>query len=300
MHDPVMTNRHAIAALECSDFDRALELFRENAKKAPGHLSFNNLGKFYYDEGYRTKDRTWRSARKLGLYYLEKARGITANRVNLLNIGTALFDVGTYDTGDYGEAYEAFCVAEKFDSTGIAKYDAGICLLAAKEYEKAKDAFSALTKMDEDGLLQLPEEKDPRVALLFSSILSSSSFDHTENEELIERVLAKVDEYDRISLLYLLGRYEEVNESCDSFLKLWVPDTELAAMLLDSDSRCCGGKASLIRDRLSIGVDKKTVARMLRSPQSLKETAGHFSYCEPLIRECGYYGCERHHTPLPT
>jgi tetratricopeptide (TPR) repeat protein len=300
MHDPGMTNRHAIAALECSDFGQALELFRENAKKAPGRLSFNNLGKFYVDEGYRTKDGTWRNAWKLGLHYLTKAREIKADRVILLNIGIALFDVGTYDTGDYGEAYEAFCVAEKFDSTGIAKYDAGICLLAAKEYEKAKDAFSALTKMDEDGLLQLPEEKDPRIALLFSSILSDPSFERAENAGLIEHVLAKVDEYDRISLLYLLGRYEEVNECCDSFLKLWVPDTELAAMLLDSDSRCCGGKASLIRDSLSIGVDKKTVAKMLRSPQSLKDTAGHFSYCEPLIRECGYYGCERHHTPLPT
>ena len=293
MGDMITTNQNALAALERDDFNVALELFRENARKFPCHLALNNLGEFYFDNGNRMKNGKWRCAQQLGLCYLQKARVIETNRVNLLNIGTALFTIG-----NLGEACNVFKLAEENDLTGIARYNTGVCLLAAKKYKEAESVFLDLTHQSYNGLLSLPVEYDPRVALLFSSLLSQSALDYSDRAELVEDVLAIIDDYDKIALLYLLGRYEELIDLSDLFLDQWIPSVELVAMILESAIRINGGKAEKVIERIQLNSDA-SVDEMIHSPQLLRKTALSFNYSTPLIEECGYYGCIQHHTPLP-
>ena len=299
MQDIVITNERALAALEQDDFDRALELFRENARSAPCHLTFNNLGKFYFDNGNRMKNGKWRCARQLGFRYLQKAKAIATNRVNLLNIGTALFN-----DKKPGEAFEVFELAAENDLTGIAKYNTGVCLLAEKKYQEAKGVFLDLARQSDDGRLRFPEEvdpeHDPKVALLFSSLLSHSALDY-HDPELVGHVLASVDDSDKIALFYLLGRYEELVELSDSFLDSWIPSVEVSAMILDGALRIGGEKAGQLTERIRLFRlnGNASVGEMIRSPQLREKTALSFRYSAPLIEDCGYYGCRQHHTPLP-
>ena len=293
MRDIITTNQNALAALEQSNFNVALELFRENAHNSPCHLTLNNLGKFYFDHGNRMKNGKWRCAQQLGLCYLQKARLLETNRVNLLNIGMALFTIG-----NLGEAYNVFELAVKNDLTGVARYNTGVCLLAAKKYKEAECVFLDLTHQSDKGLLNLPVENDPRVALLFSSLLSHSAHDYSCRAELVEHVLTIVDDYDKIALLYLLGHYKEIIELSDLFLDQWIPSIELSAMILDSAVRVSGEKAEHIKERIQLN-GNASFGNIIHSPQLLHKTALLFNYSTPLIEECGYYGCNQHHTPLP-
>ncbi len=294
MRDTIIMNQNALDALEQSNFNAALELFRENARNVPCHLTLNNLGKFYFDHGNRMKNRKWRCADQLGLCYLQKARSIATNRVNLMNIGMALFAVGNPI-----EACNIFELAGYNDLTGIARYNTGVCLLAMKKFKEAEYVFLDLTRQSDDGIVNFSEEHDPRVALLFSSLLSQSAFGYSGSAELVEHVLARIDDYDKIALLYLLGHFEELIELSDSFLDNWIPSIELSAMILDSAVRIGGEKAEQVKERIRQN-SKASVGKMIRSPQLLNKTALAFNYSAPLIEECGYYGCRQHHTPLPT
>ena len=79
--------------MEClskQDFAGAQKLFFDNARTAPSHETYNNLGYFLCTEGLECRSGKTRYAGKLGFSYLLKAEKLKCTSVNQSNIAGEL------------------------------------------------------------------------------------------------------------------------------------------------------------------------------------------------------------------
>ena len=100
-------NAEALEILSQGNFIGAQRKFQINAKKHPGHQTFNNLGQYYFTEGLEMKNGKVRNADTLGIYQLKKAEKLQQTPLNLTNLGVAYYERAkyiTYSPSDYEAA----------------------------------------------------------------------------------------------------------------------------------------------------------------------------------------------------
>ena len=85
-------NAEALEILSQGNFIGAKRKFQINAKKHPGHQTFNNLGQYYFTEGLEMKNGKVRNADTLGIYQLKKAEKLQQTPLNLTNLGVAYYE----------------------------------------------------------------------------------------------------------------------------------------------------------------------------------------------------------------
>lgn len=82
-------NQMALMCLSKQNWQIAQQLFFQNARKNPSHESYNNLGIYLTLEGITCKNGNVRSAKKLGMKYLQRAMEMCESSINLCAVAKA-------------------------------------------------------------------------------------------------------------------------------------------------------------------------------------------------------------------
>lgn len=290
--DIVHSNEEALAILEQGDFSRALVILKQNAKMNPNHLTWNNLGLFYYEHGNEIKGARWVAAKKLGMHYMSKAANAAYHPINMMNLANCLFQLKEYTAAM--QLYERITEPQY---QLICQYNRGACLLALGEYRRAEDVFTALTNPADAEALQALGAASPEIPLAFSIAMQVWRGEKKRSaSNSIDVPQLNLDLYDEIRLYFLLGEHRKVLELQDSFLQAWQPDEIICAMLLKSMEKVSGELAS---ERQKALLDACPEACKFFSYSQRDKLLQNCTYIPPIIELCGYYGCKQHHTPLP-
>jgi len=294
LYDVKVINSDALSALCQNDTYQAQELFRKNAKINPSSVSFNNLGVFYISEGIYTLDNSFRTAKKLGVSYLEKARMIKPLNLSYLALGRVCFEDNDYNG--------AIC---NFKKANALKSEYGTLYNLALSYYRngmPENAISSFKK----ALLACSEESyfDTYASYLFSLIQVdmkmcheqiASLFDDDTNNTAIERFV----------LAYLCDDMHLAEHLINRMLCDFDVGIEVTAMVFDCLIRY--GKENKAEEYLNqkVQILKETMNYFFKQnikkykeiflhKEYRKEVIATYQYIAPLVEQCCYYGCMMH------
>ena len=299
-------NEKALDILSKGKFLQAQQLFFENARMAPSHETYNNLGWYLFTEGLECKNGKVRNAEKLGTYYLQKAESIRHTSVNLNNIAYVM-EI---------QRNLAYC------QTGVESRD--ICRAAYEYTEKALQLkYSNEAEYNRLRFLYLCDSRSTEVLSGLEKL--SGQFDepdciefllnvlciHARLHECLERLAQyrdKLDELCLMSLYCICGEYEKGAGLCGRIYEKYALRPVDIAMLADCLIRSGQPEKALTLKQAwqedAAPETKKAAQAFCREADRIFDSAAYraeliqgYRFRPPVIPLCGYFGCKRHGTP---
>lgn len=301
-------NAEALEILSQGNFIGAQRKFQINAKKHPGHQTFNNLGQYYFTEGLEMKNGKVRNADTLGIYQLKKAEKLQQTPLNLTNLGVAYYERAkyiTYSPSDYEAALEYFTRANELKTASWRLYNMAACLWRLERYEEASAVLKRLCS-------DYPKEKIRRECATGAMAPYAFSLLKTHRSEQWGQLLKTkiqcsekdMEIYDRFTLFYLGGKLEQATVLCtqimNEILKEWQPNLSVLAMLID-----CAIQHSLFENWQMLmkylsensRENNRILRKLVKDEQFRMKTIQSFHYEMGMTYPCGYFGCPKHRVP---
>nr|WP_319489345.1 hypothetical protein [uncultured Caproiciproducens sp.] len=295
-NDVETINDIALQMISIRNFSAAQYNFRQNAKKNPSFLTFNNLGVYYITEGIELPNGKVHSARKLGLKYLKRAEAYSQSQLNLMAIGDVYFNEKSYDV-----ASDYFRRACKFNDYYISLNNLGASLYMLGKYEEASTNFqNALSHCNCSDYSDIY----PAKSTIYSSYaFSVVHYNKEESLDILHRML-KSDishiEVDEFVLAYLCNDLLLAKKLCQRMFDSWHVDASVMAMVFDCLFMLKEGNEAekYLNYQLKhlAGYDYNTKPEIYRLKKSFsqhdyrKEEIANFQYSPPLIKGCHYVG----------
>lgn len=290
-----MLNQIALRALEQNKIYQAQSLFRENAKKNPGYLTFNNLGVFYVFEGlFNQNDLIIRRGVRLGINYLKKAQVYKKTFFTFLALGHAFFKIEDYDGAieSFEQAYmlrsdyeSAYNLANSFYRKGVYKeavkwFKRSVSLCNSSEYAMTYSAF------------------------LFSLLMVNKDKCHEKIINLLEDKTSYF-EYDKFIIAYLCGDMEMAEKQIKPMFEKFDLGIDVIAMAID----CLFilNKHEQAKKYLEYELENceyytqfeiKKIKKVFSHEDYRKKIISSFVHIIPVVDiQCCYFGCKLHSNP---
>jgi tetratricopeptide (TPR) repeat protein len=291
-------NEQALKQLRQGAFSEAQLLFRENAKKNPSLLTWNNLGVFYMTEGMTLANGKVIQATRKATQCLQTAEICGPLTPTYMALGHLCFDAKEYDRAElyferavaYGDSYVAF-------------NNYGVLLYTQYKYEKAALAFEKALE------LCTSEEK----SILFSSYaFSVLPYDRQRCMEILHDICKRdishilVDEF---VLAYLCDDLEKTEGLCEQMLESWTINCDIVAMVFDYYFK--SGNADQAKSYLQKKVSElqeydynttreiRCVKDAFFDAECRMKLIKKYRYIPPILTGYYYYGCRQHGTITP-
>ena len=217
-------NRKALVALEKGEFDVAQQLLRINLKNNPSHLSYNNLGFFYVDNGMTLEDGRCINASKIGMRYLKKASELDVSYKNCMAIGM----MSRFDNA-YKIMEKAFEKALSCKEDYAAYYNLGSTYIKENTIEKAVDAFIKA--------FEFAKNENDRYATALALLHLSQ-----KNKKIDSNIYLKYLDYageekridDEVAVLYFMGRQDLIISNYIEAIEEEYCEMPVIAMIVDA------------------------------------------------------------------
>lgn len=286
-------NQFALEALSRNELYEAQNLFRQNAKRYPCFITFNNLGIFYVFEGLYKPDYSRRRAKKLGISYLKKAELYQKSRLTMLGLGQAYFEIKDYKEAskNFQEAYEYKPDYATTHDLALSFYMQGMYREASMWFKKAlsicsRDDYAETCAIYAFSLLQIDKRK-------CHEVLSDLLKDDTEYMEV-----------EKFTLAYLCNDLEAAVSQIKPMLEHFSIEVEEMAMVFDCLFKLDKKEEAMeyLRNKVefleecdyNFQPEIKRLKKVFSQEEYRKEAILSYQYIIPPVKQCCYYGCKQH------
>lgn len=221
-------NHLAMEHLEDEDSSKAQFYFRQNRRKNPCYISYQNLGFYYVSEGMFLKSGKTQIALKLGLKYLKKAESFTRTYENVMAIGKAF-----YRLNNCKSASDYYRIAITLKEDCLSLNNLGASLYHLNEYKDASYISKAIEKCTSSKDANIISDKPE---LYSSYAFSLLRFDKNKSHKVLKQILEKDFfhiEIDEFTIAYLCGDFQLAGSLCPELFKKWHLQPPDIAMVLD-------------------------------------------------------------------
>ena len=295
-------NSDALLALIDQNWDKAQELFYQNAIENPSHKTYNNLGHYLWSEGLICKDGKHRNAKKLGLHYIIKSSELGVSAVNCCAVAEAADHAFFYDNENSAPTISfALDYLEKvlrMDDAPDIRYN----------YYRF---LYLLSPSDEIHLARLRElvidyATEESVGFYFNLLCIHSKKE--EGLECIARYGDMIDESDLLHFYAKMGLYDEGIAISEAVCDHYCIDESIAAAVIecslgandDTEGKRIGDIIlAKIRDEsdfCNTGSGDIRFNKLITSRELRRELLDVQFYVPPMISCCCYFGCNIHNT----
>lgn len=286
-------NEAALEALSQNEIYQAQTLFRQNAKKNPCFITFNNLGVFHVFEGLVKSDNSGRRATKLGVRYLKKAEAYQKSNLTLLALGSVCSDAK-----DYEEASEYFRQACELKPDYASIYNCGVSYYMQGEYGEAVQWFQkALDICNSDYYSEM------FIPYTFS-LLYSNKKEFLEAFHKMLKFKSESMEWETFIFAYFADELLMAESQIEYMLENFSLDIHDMAIVFDCLLKL--GKEEKATEYLKQKLENLEESDYNMQPEinRMKKALFHAHYRAkliadyrhkiPFIEQCCYYGCKQH------
>lgn len=220
----------ALVYLSSQNWRMAQQMFLKNVKDNPSHETYNNLGNYLIHEGFTRKDGNVKSAKRLGLIYLQRAAKISSSSTNFCAIAKA-YDfklrraVGLKRVLLYQKTYESLIAAYSITPTNEILYNILRIQILTDAYDET--ILENINKLLEEFVCE------ESVRLYFEMLRLCSLYN--EGIECIRRYREFLSPYD-ILLFYAKHKiYDKGYDLCRVVSDQYSPDKYISAAIIE----CC-------------------------------------------------------------
>lgn len=299
-------NAEALATLSQGNFIGTQQILQENAKRYPGHQTYNNLGYYYCTEGLEMKNGQVRSAVKLGIQYLQKAEKIQETPLNLTNLGEAYFKNAQYQSHlkeDYEKALAYYTRANEMEAASWRLYNMAACLWKLGRYDRA---YMALGQLHENYSKESILKGCGRRAVMPFALLFIQCHEPEQKTSFLKDPLItdnteeELDVLERFIIYYFCADLERAAQLSEEILNKWEPDPPELAMIIDCFIRKkkfqeVSALIQYVSEHYS--VKNRLLRKLVREPAFRTQTIKSFHYEMNIAYTCGFYGCLKHNAP---
>ena len=278
INDLCQENLKALAALSCGDFEKTQKILRENARKWPSVLSFNNLGLYYLQNGIICVNQKVRSSQKIAMHYLEKAHNIDSDWRNCLNLASAYYENGCIECAEklLCESQNEKCYEINMYNLGVCKYRKGDYSNSIKYFENIADSCSCKF-VEEGGQHQL-------IVLAYNYYMLGDIPCCNEMVNRYRKIEKMENSLDIFVLRYLCGEYNAAAEECNNMLREWYPDYSVWAMVAD-----CVDSGIVPMKTIEKNIDGKSMRNLMKLIANLDERRRYINQYRYVVPFINYY-----------
>lgn len=286
-------NEAALEALSQNEVYQAQTLFRQNAKKNPCFITFNNLGVFHVFQGLVTADNSVHRATKLGVGYLKKAETYQKSNLTLSALGSVCFGAK-----DYEEASEYFRQAYELKSDYASIYNCGASYYMQGEYGEAVQWFQkALAICDGD------DYSETSIPYVFSLLYSNRKEFFVAFHKMFI-VKDESMEWEKFIFAYFADDLLMAESQIEPMLKHFSIDLHDMAIVFDCLLKLGKGEkaAEYLKQKVealeesdyNMRPEINRMKKALFQADYRTKLISEYRYKIPLIKQCCYYGCKQH------
>lgn len=289
-------NKKALIHLANQKWMSAQKMLFYNAHKNPSHETYNNLGFYLITEGLECKNGRVKSAKRLGLKYLVKARNIKRSSINSFAIALA-YDYQIRNANDI----------EKEDLCNKVRF----FFEEAFEYEKSNELhynvlrMKYLTGVFDESILSESYSMLCENPSLENVILVLNLADANRERKLGEKILSKygamLDSDDKLLFCTKFEMYEEGYRFCLEVLDQFQVDEILLACIL----LCCTNTGKLQEAQYYLDSNIKHIKTKEKLyfqnalkhrglMDKIKESVANYQRIPPIISKCCFFDCPIH------
>jgi len=293
----ITINDAALQALNQREFYQAQTLLRENAKKNPSLVTFNNLGAFYVFEGMVAPDESYRSAKKQGIKYLEKALSYQNSRFSFSALGYACFE-----TKDFKGAAHNFGKAYEIIADYVSAYNKALSYYRKNEYVNALTWSEKACSMCEES------EYFETYALYLFSLLQVDKDECSKKLHHLFNDSSNDLEIEKFALAYFCNDLQLAAQQANKMLEFYIVNLDIMAMVFDCLIKTNNDNEAIKYLEQKIEILKeydynvqpqiKRLKKALFNEEYRQAIISSFQYIKPLIAQCCYYGCKAHNNPI--
>ena len=301
-------NHQALEALEDRNYQKAQELFYENARTHPCHETYNNLGYYLYTEGieYARGRYKYRSAQYLGMKYLVKAEALRPSVVNLCNIATVI-DLGLRSRDEEIDGFYSY-------RRGFEALDKALRLAYSDELAYNRLRFLYLWQKNHTEVLTSLEELvktfpcEQTVEFYLAVLCVHGCFEKCYRK--MEEYGAYIDDMDRMIYYCLGGEYLKGAALFDAVRNLNYHFGEDYAAIV-TECLVNAGRFEQAEEFAAevIETEKgydwrargqwppKMFENLKQSTEYRRQVIRDYTFVPEYLTPCGYFGCTRHGNP---
>lgn len=284
--DSKIINQNAMDLLKTGNFQSAQTLLRKNCKENPSFQTFNNIGRYYYENGMDLLNGKQRSAHSMGKRYLQKSLLMNKTTIVLNNLGQIEYEWNK----NFEKALQYYEESYQLNTNLDVLYNISAALYQLKEYSKSVELVHSLIDYDPESytiyLFSMLKIEPSIVRILLNNP---------------PHIFEKIDPDLKIILYAHFDMYDKVMLMSKAFISEWSPDITIWSILIESFYRANMDtkKIEEFICKETEDYEKKEILRLcsenIRKQYIIKKEV----YFAPVIKEfCGYFGCPIHHTPF--
>ena len=286
-------NEAALEALSQNEVYQAQTLFRQNAKKNPCFMTFNNLGVFHVFEGLVKSDNSVHGATKLGVGYLKKAEAYQKSNLTLSAFGSVCFDAK-----DYKEASEYFKQACELNPDYASIYNCGVSYYMQGEYGEAVQWFQKAL-----GICDGDDYSETFIPYAFSLLYSNRKEFLAAFHKML-KVKDESMEWEKFIFAYFADDLLMTESQIEPMLKHFSIDLHDMAIVFDCLLKLGKGEKAAEYLKKKVEALEESDYNMRPEINRMKKALFQADYRAkliseyrhkiPLIKQCCYYGCKQH------
>jgi tetratricopeptide (TPR) repeat protein len=300
MNEKIATeiNAQALFLLSEGKFFEAQTSFRQNVKRHPGSMTFNNMGVFYMDEGLNKPDGTCRSAGNLGILYLKKALESQGSKLTYCALGRSYFTMNDYNrkANDYQGALEYYKRASEMDADYATLFNCGVVLYTLSKFSESAEYFykslSLCNNIDQDNIF---------LAYSFALVYAASPEAYIVCREVASR---NIDIWDKFVIAYLCGNFDLSRDYAEQMFEGYYPSLPEMAMLFDCLLKLekCQEAEKYLELQISSLQDfayntereDRELKKLFFDAKYRSKIIAKYKYKLSLLEQCCYFGCKIH------